>query len=172
MTGALRRPGPLEADHDCSGFDCGNDVLNHWLHTRAKANQASRASRTYVAAQGQTVVGYYSLSTFAISRRTATSRVARNMPEPVPALLLGRLAVDQALQGTGLGRALLRDAIVRTLRVADEVAVRVLVVHAIDEHAGRWYARFGFEPSPTNERELMLLIGDMRRTLGLAPDQI
>jgi predicted N-acetyltransferase YhbS len=166
VNGGLSRPVPLAAEHDCSAFDCGDEILNAWLVHRAKTNQTSRASRTYVTTRGRVVVGYSSLSTFAIARRAATSRVARNMPEPIPAILLGRLAVDRELQGTGLGKGLLRDAIVRTLQVADQVAVRVLVVHAINETACHWYRQFGFEPSPTSDLELMLLLSDARKTLG------
>lgn len=167
MTGALRRPVPLAPDHDCSSFDCGNEILNGWLVNKAKSNQLSRASRTYVVISDGRVVAYYSLSTFALARRRATGRVARNMPEPIPAMLLGRLAVDRSMQGIGLGKGLLRDAILRTLQVADEVGVRVLLVHAIDEAALDWYRQFGFEPSPTNPTELMLLVNDARATLGL-----
>lgn len=167
MTGAFQRPVPLGPEHDCSTFDCGNDVLNTWLAERAKGNQLSRASRTFVVTSDDRVVGYYSLSNFAIARREATGRVARNMPDPMPAVLLGRLAVDRSIQRQGLGKGLLRDAILRTLQVAEISGVRAMFVHAIDEDALHWYAKYGFEPAPTHEAELMVLLDDVRQTLGL-----
>lgn len=147
-------------------FDCGNEILNAWLLQRAKANQLTRASRTFVVISDR-LVGYYSLSNFAIARQEATSRVARNMPDPIPAVLLGRLAVDRSLQGLGLGKGLLRDAILRTLQVAEQSGVRALFVHAIDDGAREWYRRYGFEPAPTHDMDLMVLLDDVRATLGL-----
>ena len=163
----FERPVPLGLEHDCSTFDCGNDVLNTWLVEKAKGNQLSRASRTFVVTSDQQVVAYYSLSNFGIARREATTRIARNMPDPIPAVLLGRLAVDRSAQGQGLGRGLLRDAILRTLQVAEGSGVRAMFVHAIDEDARGWYAQYGFEPSRTHEMELMVLLDDVRMTLGL-----
>jgi predicted N-acetyltransferase YhbS len=163
----FERPVPLGPEHDCSTFDCGNDLLNTWLLEKAKGNQLSRASRTFVGASDQQVVGYYSLSNFAIARREATTRIARNMPDPIPAVLLGRLAVDRSAQRQGLGKGLLRDAILRTLQIAERSGVRAMFVHAIDEDARSWYARYGFEPSRTHEMELMVLLDDVRMTLGL-----
>lgn len=127
----------------------------------------SVGSRTFVAISDDRIVGYYSLSTFAIARREATTRAARNMPDPIPAMLLGRLAVDRSVKGQGLGKGLLRDAIVRTLQVAEHAGVRGLFVHAIAAAARHWYAKFGFEPSPTQEMELIVLLDDVRVTLGL-----
>ena len=169
MSDTYRRPVPLGPDHDCSTFDCGNDALNRWLVERAKGNQLSRASRTFVVTTTENrVVGYYSLSNFAIARREATGRVARNMPDPIPAMLLGRLAVDRSVNSQGIGKGMLRDAIARTLQVAEHSGVRALFVHAIDGRARDWYLKYGFEPSPTNDLELMVLVDDIRKSLGLS----
>lgn len=169
MSDTYRPPVPLGPDHDCSTFDCGKDALNRWLVERARGNQLSRASRTFVVTTTENrVVGYYCLSNFAIARREATGRVARNMPDPIPAMLLGRLAVDRSAKDQGIGKGMLRDAIARTLEVAEHSGVRALFVHAIDEEARYWYLRYGFEPSPTHDRELMVLLDDIRFTLGLS----
>ena len=169
MSDTFRRPVPLGPDHDCSTFDCGKEALNRWLLDRAKGNQLSRASRTFVVTTTENrVVGYYSLSNFAIARREATGRVARNMPDPVPAMLLGRLAVDRSAKGQRIGKGVLRDAIARTLQVAEHTGVRALFLHAIDEEARDWYSRYGFEPSPTHDLELMVLLDDIRISLGLS----
>jgi predicted N-acetyltransferase YhbS len=169
LSDAFRRPAPLGPDHDCSTFDCGKDALNRWLVERAKGNQISRASRTFVVTTMENrVVGYYSLSNFAIARREATGRVARNMPDPVPAMLLGRLAVDRSVKDQGIGKGMLRDAIARTLQVAEHSGVRALFVHAIDEEARDWYLRYGFEPSPTHGLELLVLLDDIKTSLGLS----
>jgi predicted N-acetyltransferase YhbS len=161
------RPVLLTAEHDCSLFDCGNEILNQWLRERALTNQATRGSRTFVVTKDGRVVAYYSLSNFAIRRRAAPARIGRNMPDPVPAVLLGSLAVDHGHQGIGLGKGLLRDAILRVVHVAEESAVRALVVHAIDQAAYRFYANYGFEPARTDPMELMILVDDLRHTLGL-----
>jgi predicted N-acetyltransferase YhbS len=166
---SFRPPVPLQPEHDCSRFDCGNDVLNTWLLERAKGNQLSRTSRTFVVMSGPRVVGYSSLSNVVIVRREATTRVARGMPGPVAAILLGRLAVDLSVQGAGLGKELLRDAVLRTLQVAAHSAVRALFVHAIDPRARDWYGRHGFEPAPTGDMDLMVLVDDIRATLGPSP---
>jgi predicted GNAT family N-acyltransferase len=163
---SFRRPVPLQPGHDCSEFDCGNDVLNTWLLERAKGNQQSRASRTFAVTSNSRVVGYYGLSSSALARREATTRVARNMPDPIPAILLGRLAVDLSVQGAGLGKGLLRDAMLRTLQVAEHSAVRALSVHAIDRRVRDWYGRHGFEPAPTGEMDLMVRVDDIWETLG------
>jgi predicted N-acetyltransferase YhbS len=161
------RPVLLSSEHDCSLFDCGNELLNGWLAERALTNQATRGSRTFVVTEEGRVVAYSSLSNFAIRRRAAPGRIGRNMPDPVPAVLLGRLAVDRDHQGLGLGKGLLRDAILRVLHVAEESAVRALVVHAIDQPAHAFYTNYGFEPARTDPMELMILVDDLRHTLGL-----
>ena len=158
---------PLDTSHDLSQFDCGkHTVLNDWLKKYALSNQRSDASRTFVVHRDKVVVGYYSIAAGSVSKQEAPSRLGKGLPnQPIPVVLLGRLAVHRSEQGTGLGKALLKDALLRIERAADTVAVRAVVVHAIDEEACDFYSHFGFEKSPTNEFHLMLLLKDLRHNL-------
>ncbi|MGH9026121.1 MAG: GNAT family N-acetyltransferase [Acidimicrobiia bacterium] len=165
MSPALRRPEPITDRHDINGFDCGNATLNAWLVERALDNELRGATRTFVATRGRSAVGYYSLAVSSLHRRDATGRVRRNTPEPIPAMLLARLAVDRSAQREGLGRQLLRDAMLRTLDAAEIAGIRILLVHAIDEPAKAWYRQFDFEESPTDPLQLMLLLEDLRYEL-------
>jgi GNAT superfamily N-acetyltransferase len=133
-------------------------VLNDWLRRRALQNQQSGASSTYVVLDKVRVVGYYSLAAGSVARETAAGRVRRNAPDPVPVVVLGRLAVDQEFQGRGLGRALLRDAVPRTLQAADIIGVRAILVHSLSERAKRFYEESGFVPSPINPLTLMVTV--------------
>lgn len=151
-------PEKLRAEHDVSTFDCGEPVLNEWLRRRALQNQHSGASSTYVILNDMRVVGYYSLAAGSVARETAPGGVRRNAPDPVPVVVLGRLAVDRAFQGQRLGRALLRDAILRTMQAADIIGVRAILVHALTERAKRFYQDCGFVPSPINPLTLMITI--------------
>lgn len=152
----MRAPEPIQAAHDVNGFDCGNVVLNDWLKRRALANHLSGATRCYVVCQGDAVVAYYALSAGAVAGSRATGHVKRNMPDPIPVLVLARLAIDRTCQGSGLGKALLKDAVERAIRVAQEVGVRALLVHAIDEATEAFYLKHGFSPSPVAPSTLML----------------
>ena len=165
MTSGIRRPEPLTARHLVGDFDCGNETLNAWLRDRALDNERRGATRTFVSTRGRRAAGYCSLAVSAVHRREATGRARRNMPEPIPAMLLARLAVDRSEQHSGLGRQLLRDAMLRTLQVADIAGIRLLLVHANDEEAKAWYRRFDFEESPTDPLQLMLLLDDLRREI-------
>ena len=169
MTGKFTEPLPLTAGHDISAFRCGEDSLDEWLHRFALANQASGSARTFVTCLDGRVVGYYALATGAVSKASAPARVAKAMPEPIPVLLLARLAVDQAMQGHGLGWRLLRDAILRTLQVAGHVGVRALLAHALDQRAADFYARYDFQPSPTDPLHMLLLLKDARALIRTAP---
>lgn len=141
-------PAPLTADHRVADFDCGEASLNDWLKRRALANQSSGASRTFVAAEADgRVRGYYAL---------AAGAVRRNMPDPVPVLVLGRLAVDRQAQGLKLGAGLLQDAVKRAATVAQHAGVRALLVHALDARAAAFYAYYGFLASPVQPGVLML----------------
>ncbi len=151
-------------EHDLSGFDCGVPPLDEWLRRRALQNQASGASRTYVVSAGGRVVGYYALANGAVTLAQATGRVRRNMPDPV--MVLGRLAVDRGYQGCGLGRALLRDAVLRVLQAAEIAGIRAILVHAISEDAKRFYQRCGFRASPTDPMTLMVTVADVAKSLG------
>ncbi len=151
----------LTPDHLLSDFDCGDETLNRWLTTKALHNQAEGGSRTWAVAVDDRVVAYYASSTAVILRAEATRRAARNQPDPVPAVLLGRLAVDTKHQGRGLAAALLKHFLVKALEVADITGVRVLLVHAKDQTAASFYSRYGFEPSPIDELTMMLLVKDI-----------
>ena len=158
-------PEKLRADHDLSSFHCGAPALDDWLRRRALANQERGASRTYVIGAGTRVVGYYALAAGAVARAEASARTRRNMPDPVPVMVLARLAVDSAHQGRGLGRALLRDAVLRTMQAADIAGIRALVAHAISEDAKRFYERCGFHSSPLDPMTLMITMRDARQGL-------
>lgn len=153
-------PEKLQTEHDVSAFDCGEPVLNDWLRRRALQNQQSGASSTYVILDETRVVGYYSLAAGSVARETAPGRIRRNVPDPVPVVVLGRLAVDRVFQGQGFGRALLRDAVLRTLQAADIIGIRAILVHALSERAKRFYEQCGFVPSPVNPLTLMVTVSE------------
>lgn len=164
--GELTPPSLLSEIHRLSGFCSGVDTLDEWLIRRAWKNQQSGASRTFVVCSGEQVVAYYSLSTGSVERAAATGALARNMPDPIPVIVLARLAVDQRLRGRRLGAGLLRDAMLRTVRVADDVGVRALLVHAISEEARAFYLSYGFQPSPMDPMTLFLSMQHILRHLG------
>lgn len=159
-------PAPLAPDHDLDTFESDVPALDDWLKRRARRNDAEGASRTFVVATGRQVVGYYSLAAGSILHPAATGKVRRNMPDPVPVVLLGRLAVDRAWQGKGLGADLLRDAVLRVLGAAEAIGVRAMLVHAASDAAKTFYAKHGFAASPVDPMTLMLLLDDARRMLG------
>jgi GNAT superfamily N-acetyltransferase len=160
-----RPPEKLRAEHDVSAFDCGEPVLNEWLRRRALQNQQSGASSTYVILDGVRVAGYYSLAAGSVARDTAPGRVRRHMPEPVPVVVLGRLAINRAFQGKGLGQALLRDAVLRILSAADIIGIRAILVHALSERAKQFYEQHGFAPSPVNPSTLMVTVAEAIKAL-------
>lgn len=161
----VRAPEPLAARHAVEQFDCGAASLNDWLRKRALRNQASGASRTFVVSDGGRVVAFYALASSAIAPNSATGRLRRNMPEPIPVVVLGRIAVDVSYQGQGLGRGLLQDAGRRILHAADEIGIRGLLVHAIDDNAKAFYQRLGFDVSPLDPMMLMITLADLRASL-------
>ncbi len=169
MTGPeiFRAPEPLALSHDLSTFDCGALELNTWLRQRAQKNEESGASRTYVVCAGQRVVGYYCLANGAITHAQATGKVRRNMPDPVPVMVIGRLAVDQGWHKKGLGRTLMRDAILRTVQAADLAGIRAILVHAKSEQAKAFYESCGLRSSPGEPMTLMITITDARHALGM-----
>ena len=152
----MQVPEPIQSSHDTSLFDCGNPLLNDWLKCRALANHSGGATRCYVVTQANAVVAYYAMSAGAVTASQATGKVKRNMPDPIPVLVLARLAIDQNFQNQGLGKALLKDAAQRAMRVARDVGVRALLVHAIDASAEAFYLKHGFGASPTAPLKLML----------------
>jgi predicted N-acetyltransferase YhbS len=161
----LRPPEPLAEHHDLAPFDCGIATLDDWLTRRARANHASGASRCYVACTDDRVVGYCALAAGTVRVETAPGRFRRNMPDPVPVIVLGRLAVDRAWKGRGLVRALVRDASLRVVQAADLVGVRGMLVQALSDEARAFYQTMGFGPSPLDQMTLMVTVDDLRRAL-------
>lgn len=161
----LSAPAPLSAEHDVSAFACGHSSLDDWLKRRALANQKAGASRTYVVSEDRRVVAYYALASGALACMAATGKLRRNMPDPIPIAILGRLAIDSAFQGRGLGRALFRDAALRILSAADAIGIRGLIVHAISDDAAAFYRALGLEVSPAEPRTLMITLSELRAAL-------
>ncbi len=164
----LRGPRPLERGDVREGFSCGVPSLDSWLVEHAPAADAVGSARTYVVIDEEQsrVVGYYALTVASLERDLATGRASRGMPRhPIPAMLLARLAVDESVQGEGIGAILLADAMQRTLLVAEETGIRLLLVHAVNEGARSFYLHYGFEASPSDPMNLQLLIKDIRATI-------
>ncbi|MCW7552693.1 GNAT family N-acetyltransferase [Endozoicomonas gorgoniicola] len=166
--GVIRAPELLTKDHNTDDFDCGHDVLTEWLKKTALKNQSANASRTFVVCKGDRVVGYYALSSGSIERMQTPKSLARNMPDPIPVTVLGRLAIDQAHQGMRIGSGLLKDAMMRTLVVSQHIGVKAMLVHAISEEARQFYLQYGFKESTFNPMTLMLPV---KHIVGLFPDQ-
>lgn len=157
MSPKLLPPQPLAAEHRLEGFFCGESTLDEWLRRRALINQTSGASRTFVVTdEARQVLAYYALEAGSVSHQESPGSIRRNMPDPVPVLVLARLAVDQRLQGHQIGGALLKDALQRAVSVAQAIGVRALLVHALNECAKQFYIHYGFVPSPVNPMTLML----------------
>lgn len=153
----LRPPSPLEAMHQLTNFACGEPVLDEWLKRRALANQSSGASRTFVVTDdAQPVMAYYALAAGAVAHQAASRTVRQNMPDPIPVMVLARLAVDVRCQGLKLGAVLLKDALQRCILVSQHSGVRAMLVHAINEPARQFYEYYGFKSSPAHALTLML----------------
>jgi GNAT superfamily N-acetyltransferase len=153
----LCAPEPLTADHNTVSFSCGETVLDEWLKRRALGNQISGASRTFVVVDtSRDVMGYYALAAGAVTHQDAIRSVRQNMPDPIPVMVLARLAVDIRVHGMKLGAAMLQDALRRTLSVSQNTGVRAILVHALNDNARRFYEYYGFKPSPAHPMTLML----------------
>jgi GNAT superfamily N-acetyltransferase len=163
--GDLRAPEKLSPEHDLAAFDCGETALDEWLRRRAAKNESIGASRTYVICAGKRVVGYYSLALGAATHDQVAGRVKRNMPDPIPVMILGRLAVDQAFQGKGIGTGLLKDAVLRTMQAANIAGIRALLVHAISDAAERFYEAYGFVASPVDPMTVMMTLVEAERII-------
>ncbi|MDE0523128.1 MAG: GNAT family N-acetyltransferase [Boseongicola sp.] len=163
--GPLGPPEPLAPSHNISQFSSGVPTLDVWLRGKARLNEVRGGARTYVVCEGDRVAGFYSLAASSVERRRLSSRIGRNMPDPVPVILLGQLAVDEAWRGRGLGSDLLIDAARRTLAASGVVGARAVVVQAIDDRARVFYERFGFRPF--SEREPLMLVLRMSEIAGL-----
>jgi GNAT superfamily N-acetyltransferase len=161
----LARPEPLAEIHELNDFFSGVTSLDDWLKRRARANQVSGASRTYVIADGHKAIGYYALASGAIATADSVGRFWRNMPDPIPVVVLGRLAVDRSQQGKGLGRALFRDCALRVAQAAVMIGIRGIVVQAISDQAKAFYLALGFDPSPAEPMTLMVTLADIRQLL-------
>lgn len=158
----LGAPQPLTTSHRLDDYCCGEPVLDAWLQRRAMANQLRGASRTFVVTdRASRVYGYYAMAAGAVSAKMATGGVRRHMPDPVPILVLARLAVDQRAQGIHLGGALLQDAVGRSVSVAQNAGVRALLVHALNERAKAFYAHYGFQVSSADPAVLMLRLSNV-----------
>lgn len=157
----ISAPEPLHTGHILTPFCCGVDSMDNWLKQRAMKNQLSGASRTFVCCDDAQVMAYYSLASSAVTTNTAPGHFRRNMPDPIPVVVLGRLAVDKSLHGQGLGRALMRDAGLRVIQVAETIGIRGMLVHALSDEAREFYLRVGFEPSPMDPMMLMVTLGDL-----------
>lgn len=163
MTLQLSAPHPLTAAHFVDDFSCGEARLDEWLKHRALANQLSGASRTFVITdEGGRVFGYYAMAAGAVSHQAATSAVRRNMPNPVPVMVLARLALDLRAQGLQWGGALLQDAVHRAGMVAQNIGVRALLVHALHDRAKDFYTHYGFQASPLHPMTLMLRLNALK----------
>lgn len=163
MSLALSAPQPLAATHLLDGFACGETSLDEWLKRRAMTNQLSGASRTFVIVDlDGRVYGYYAMAAGAVSHQMATSGVRRNMPDPVPVMVLARLAIDHRAQGVKLGAALLQDAVNRAVAVSQNAGVRALLVHALHDRAKQFYEHYGFQESPQHPMTLMLRLNTVK----------
>lgn len=162
---SLTAPEPLTAQHDVTSFRSGVETLDRWLGQRALKNQISGASRTFVACEGDRVVAYYALASGAVAVEAAPGHFKRNMPDPIPIVVLGRLAVDQTLQSKGIGRALVQDAGRRVLQAASAIGIRGMLVHALSDEAKAFYERVGFDPSPLDPMMLMVTLADLQGAL-------
>lgn len=161
----------LTEAHDAAGFESGEAVLDQWLRQRAWANQLAGASRSYVVcpAGTLTVAGYVALSMGQILAHDVAGSMRRNMPNIIPAVVLGRLAIGLAWQGQGLGRALLADAVRRAERASREVSARLVIVHAISPEAERFYLHHGFTRLPVEAPTLALDLVKLRRIFATGP---
>jgi GNAT superfamily N-acetyltransferase len=161
----LSAPEPIASHRRLDEFSCGEPALDDWLKRRAIANQASGASRTFVVCESRSVVAYYALASAAVSVAGAPGRFRRNMPDPVPIVVLGRLAVAEHHHGKGIGRALFQDAARRIINAANAIGIRGLVVHALSDTAATFYRHLGFDSSPLDPMILMITIADLRASL-------
>ena len=159
----LSAPEPLAPKHRLVGFACGEQgSLDEWLQRRARANQLTGASRTFVTCEAGAVVAYYSMASSAVTLATAPGRFRRNMPNPIPVVVLARLAVATSHQGQGLGRGMFQDAARRVIHAADAIGIRGLSVHALSEDAAAFYRCLGFDASPLDPMILMVTLADLR----------
>ena len=165
---SLKTPALLEEFHATDNFDCGDEALNAYLKKFAYINNQNNSARTYVTARNKRVVGYYTLAPGSVVKDDAPLRVGKGLAgHPIPVIILARIAVDKTEQGVGLGKGLLRDALLRIIGAADIIGGRAVLVHAKNNPAKSFYEHFGFEPSPIDQFHLYLLLKDIKKTLGI-----
>lgn len=160
----LSRPGAISASHDTSRFSCGQEALDDWLKNTALKSEG-RSARTYVVCSGAAVVGYYCLATGSVARGSAPPKIRRNVPDPIPVMIVGRLAVDRHFERMGIGGGLLRDAFRRVLQASEAVGCRAVLVHAIDRNAVEFYAKFGFIEFPAATRTMFLPLETLKAAI-------
>lgn len=155
-------PEPLSAEHQVNSFACGESVLDEWLKRRALSNQSSGASRTFVVTTDEReVMGYYALAAGAVAHQDSTRSIRQNMPDPIPVMVLARLAIDARVQGMKLGAVLLQDALQRCVLVSQNTGVRAMLVHALNDRARQFYEYYGFKASPVHPMTLMLQLNQL-----------
>lgn len=164
----LSPPVPYLAEHNVTEFSCGETSLDQWIHSNAARNESNDASRTFVICVGSTVVAYYALAAGAIDRSFVPKALQRNIPNPLPVIVLGRLAVDSRYQDCGLGSGLLKDAMIRVAVTSRTIGVKALLVHAISDDARQWCLKRWFQESPLDPMILLLPIAQIRKSLGIA----
>ena len=165
---ALKAPVLLNSSHRVDQFDCGSDALNIYLKRFAYTNNQNGSARTYVSLRGNDVAGYYTLTAGSVAKAESPARIAKGLANhPVPVILLARLARDNQERGIGLGPSLLKDALIRIVQASDIIGVRAVLAHAKDEKAKEFYLLHGFEPSPIDSFHLLLLLKDIKKTLGI-----
>ena len=155
LRASLSAPVAFDSTHDVSLFDCGKEPLNDWLKERAAGNEG-RSSRCFVVCEGREVVAYYCTAAGSVERDKLPKKLQRNMPQSVPVIIIGRMAVDKRKQGFGIGHGLLKDALLRILNASREIGARAILVHAIDDDVVPFYRNHGFLPFPTDARTLFL----------------
>ena len=159
------KPVPIHSELILHEFDSGNVVLNDWLRKRALNNEKIHASRTFVVCENKTVIGYYSLAVGSVYREFVTSQLRRNMPDPIPVMVLARLAIDIGWQAQGLGSRLVKDAVLKTCKASQYAGIKAILVHAIDQQAVKFYKAKGFHSSSGDERMLMLSLQEVKRSI-------
>ena len=164
----LKSPILLDRHHSVNDFDCGSEPLNNYLKNYALINNQNGAARTYITTKDDKVVGYYTLTPGSVLKAITPHRVGKGLSaHPVSVIIIGRLAVDKTRQGCGIGKALVRDALLRIIDAAEIIGGRAVLVHAKDAQAKHFYEKLGFEPSPIDPLHLFLLIKDIKKTIGL-----
>ena len=163
---AISKPEVLHDKHLLEQFDCGNPSLNEWLLRHARQAQSSGSAKTFVISDDNIVIGYFSLTVGQVETYEAPERIRRGMGQyPIPVVILAHLAVSINHQGLGIGVGMLQDAIRRTLMISEQVGIRALLTHPIDDRASKFYERFGFVSSPVREKQLVLLLKDARKLM-------